>query len=266
VNIKSFFVTTLSQALDLGLATCEDVVKHVTPDVLSTYLPRPLWARLLTACLGAPKVDATLVVETIGVPNLCEHVPASIIWTCILEIGGRALGNAPLAQPRTVSVSTLASPLAVAPPPPEKPRMQTPAKGVSTPVGPSIPAPGQAMTDLFNELEEDDKPIPPPSPAGRARRPSQDRFRQSNTGIGRLAQQNTARKPTTPAPAAAAVVESGTQRQRRGQTEADQYDVATDVADWKNQKEAIAVDDDQLVDWSSSEETVTTGDDYNRKR
>jgi len=123
------------------------------------------------------------------------------------------------------------------------------------------------MTDLFNELEEEDKPIPPPSPAGRARRPSQDRFRQSNTGIGRLAQQNNARRPmaNAPAPAAAAVVETGTTRQRRGQTEADQYDVATDVAEWKK-NEPIAVDDDQLVDWSSSEETVTTGDDYNRKR
>jgi len=271
VNIKSFFVTTLSQALDLGLATCEDVTKHVTPDVLAQYLPRPLWARLLTAALGAPKVDATLVVETIGVPNLCEHVPASIMWACILEIGARALGNQPLSAPRTVSVATLASPLAVAPPPPEKPRAQTPARGTQ-PVGPSIPAPGQAMTDLFNELEEEDKVIPPPapstSPSGRARRPSQDRFRPSNTGIGRLAQQGS-RRPMANAPApAAAIVDPAAQRPRRGQTEADQ-DVAQDVSDWKagaGAKDAIAVEDDQLVDWSSSEETVTSGDDYNRKR
>lgn len=272
MNIKSFFVTTLSQALDLGLATCEDVTKYVTPDVLAQYLPRPLWARLLTACLGAPKVDATLVVETIGVPNLCEHVPAAIIWACILDVGGRALGNQPLSAPRAVSVSTLASPLAVAPPPPEKPRAQTPARGTQ-PVGPSIPAPGQpasaqVMTDLFNELEEEDKVIPPPSPSGRARRPSQDRFRPSNTGIGRLANQSTRRPAGNAPPPAAPVVDAGTQRSRRGQTEADQ-DVAQDISDWKagaGGKDAIAVEDDQLVDWSSSEETVTSGDDYNRKR
>jgi hypothetical protein len=42
---------------------------------------------------------------------------------------------------------------------------------------------------------------------------------------------------------------------RRGSTEAD-YDVETEVGkdDWKN---TLAVEDEQLVDWSASEETVT---------
>ena len=93
VNLKSFFVATLSSALDLGIAVPEEVIRHVTPDVLAAHLPRPLWARLLTACVGAPRVDAQLVVETIGVPNLCEHVPAQIIWDCIQELAQR--GNAP---------------------------------------------------------------------------------------------------------------------------------------------------------------------------
>src|SRR3954454_23122452 len=94
--MKAFFVATLSSALDLGIAVPDDVLRHVTPDVLAHHLPRPLWARLLTACVGAPRVDAQLVVETIGVPNLCEHIPAPIIWGCIVEIGGRSLGGVPL--------------------------------------------------------------------------------------------------------------------------------------------------------------------------
>ena len=93
MNIKAFFVDALDSALDLGIGTPDDVLRHVTPDVLATHLPRPLWARLLTACLGAPRVDAQLVVETIGIPNLCEHVPTSIIWACIAEIGARSLGK-----------------------------------------------------------------------------------------------------------------------------------------------------------------------------
>src|SRR5687767_14503109 len=96
VNAKGFFVAALSSALDLGIATPEDVLRHVTPDVLSLHLPRPLWARLLTAALGAPKVDAQLVVETIGVPNLCEHVPSPIIWACISEIAARSLSGVPV--------------------------------------------------------------------------------------------------------------------------------------------------------------------------
>src|SRR4029079_2990692 len=99
VNLKAFFVTTLSSALDLGIAIPEDVLRHVTPDVLAANLPRPLWARLLTACLGAPRVDAQLVVETIGVPNLCEHIPAQIIWGCIQEVAVRSLSGVVIATP-----------------------------------------------------------------------------------------------------------------------------------------------------------------------
>src|SRR5438105_4696593 len=93
VNVKAFFVASLSSALDLGVATPEDIVRHVTPEILANHLPRPLWARLLTACLGASRVDAQLVVETIGVPNLCEHVPLHVLWACVAEIAGRALGG-----------------------------------------------------------------------------------------------------------------------------------------------------------------------------
>ena len=54
VNLKAFFVAALSSALDLGIAVPDDVIRHVTPEILASYLPKPLWARLLTACLGAP--------------------------------------------------------------------------------------------------------------------------------------------------------------------------------------------------------------------
>src|SRR4051794_10284659 len=99
MNLKAFFVATLQSALDLGVAVPDDVIRHVTPDVLAANLPRPLWARLLTACVGAPHVDAQLVVETIGVPNLCEHVPAQIIWSCIVELAARSLGGGAIAIP-----------------------------------------------------------------------------------------------------------------------------------------------------------------------
>jgi hypothetical protein len=283
VNIKQFFVTALSQALDLGIATCDDVVRHVTPDVLAHHLPRPLWSRLLTACLGAPRVDAQLVVETVGVPNLCEHIPQTIIWGCLLEIGARALGNAPLAQRRERGIESGALlPLAVAPPPPEMTAAPTPASQPA-PAGPSIPAP--QLNNLFAELEAEERPTPTPSPSpsGRSRTPTGQRFRQSNTGIGRLAQTNARRPmasatptPTTPTPAAQ-IVEAGTEKSRtggtslpsivrRGQTETTEYDVETEI-DWKN-REPIAVDDEQLVDWSAAEETQTTNstDDYSRKR
>ena len=271
VNLKAFFVTTLSSALDLGIAIPEDVLRHVTPDVLAANLPRPLWARLLTACLGAPRVDAQLVVETIGVPNLCEHIPAHIIWGCIQELAVRSLSGVvmaaaePLVQRAPVAASAPISrpiPLATPPPPPAaEPKVAaTPPMGV---MGPSIPAPGAAPVEQ-----------PDLDPVGRPRVPPGQRFRQSSSGIGRLAGNTaSARRPQAqaapPAPPPAAEPErdrSGTiPRVKRGQTDGD-FDLETFVGgkdDWKN---ALAVEDEQLVDWSAADETVTTGEELGRKR
>jgi len=93
VNLKAFFVDAFAAALETGVATTDDILRHATPDVLSIHLPRPLWARLIAACLGAPRVDSRLVVETIGLPNLAEHIPAQLMWAVIAEVGARALGQ-----------------------------------------------------------------------------------------------------------------------------------------------------------------------------
>jgi hypothetical protein len=258
VNLKAFFVATLGSALDLGIAVPDDVIRHVTADVLSIHLPRPLWARLLTACVGAPRVDAQLVVETIGVANLCEHVPAPIIWACIAELGARSLGGGvplPVAAPPRADAAVAATasrpvPLATPPPPPAaEPKAPEPRPAS---VGPSIPAPGS----------EPDEP-------GRRAPPGQ-RFRPSNSGIGRLATNSGARRPQaaasppTPPPQPAVAADAPPARVKRGQTESD-YDLETFVGgkdDWKN---ALAVEDEQLVDWSASDETQTTNDDRTKR-
>jgi hypothetical protein len=269
VNIKGFFVTALSSALELGLATSEDVLHHVTPDVLATHLPRPLWARLITACVGASRVDATLVVETIGVPNLCEHVPLTILWTCISEIGTRALSGT--ASPRVV--------VSLSPPPP--PTASSPALAPPPPatVGPNIPAPatgpgGEPHAALVAELEADDR-ANPGAPIRARPSPTRPPFRQTTTGIGRLAnkrpQANAPETPATPpaVPPAASGLDTMTERgpaaaarpPRRGQTEADSFEIETNVS----REPIVPVDDEQLVDWSASEETAI-GPDFDRKR
>ena len=243
MNLKAFFVTALSQALELSIATPDDVLRHVTPDVLATHLPRPLWARLLTACLGAARVDAQLVVDTIGVPNLCECVPDLVIWACISEIGRRAIGVDPIAKP----------PLSIGTPPREAHRAP-----ITTPppiVGPSIPPPTQSLADVVAALEADEHASSSPQ---RTRTPTQPRIRQSNTGIGRLAN---ARRPQA---SASPAVEAVRPEVRRPATESD-YDMETVVKeDWK----LAEIEDDELHDWPP-EETVTQAardNDIGRKR
>jgi len=52
---------------------------------------------------------------------------------------------------------------------------------------------------------------------------------------------------------------------RRGAPTNSDFDLDTDVG--TNEKaDALPVDDDQLVDWSASEETVTSGHELDRKR
>ena len=277
VNAKNFFIDALTSALDLGLATSFDVIRHVTPDVLAESLPRPLWARLLTACLGAPKVDAQLIVETVGVQNLCEHVPPPIVWGLIAEIGARSLGQAVPDRPIIANKSeptptagaagkteptpsatkrppamTPPKPLPVASPPPVETKTSvTPAP---PPPGPSIPAPGAPV-------EDEARSVPT-----RARTPTGQRFRQTSTNIGRLAanqrrpqasaaapEPNDARatQPTPTLPAA---------RGSRPPTEIDvdiETEIANGSADWQS---AISIDD-ELVDWGNSEETQTSADD-----
>ena len=256
MNVKAFFVATLQSALELGIAVPDDVLRHVTPDVLSNHLPRPLWARLLTACVGAPRVDAQLVVETIGLPNLCEHIPAPIIWACIEELAMRALGGVVIAAPVAASSRPTAAatvpqsrPIPLAPPPPLDPTRVTPSAPMAA-VVPSIPLPGTT----------------PSEPDERARLAPSQRFRQSSTGIGRLAANN-ARRPqahAAPAPPPEPMIDRSAPlpRVKRGQTESD-VEVETFIGskdDWKN------VEDEQLVDWSAADETVTSGDEYGRKR
>lgn len=253
MNVKAFFVDALSSALDLGIAQPDDVLRHVTPDVLAQHLPRPLWARLLTACLGAPRVDAQLVIETIGLPNLAEHIPAQLIWGVIAEVGTRSLGRtyeapAPRASAATPppSPKPAAQPLTAPPPPEVVTSAPRPTPQPMPAVGPDIPAPASAaLADLINELETAE---PPPV---RSRTPTAQRFRQSNTGIGRLG--SAQRRPQVAATPAVG------RPARRGGTEVSDESVSNE----------IAVDDSQLVDWSSSEQTQATDEDFsdlNRKR
>ncbi len=263
MKLKGFFVATLSSALELGIAKPEDLLRHATPDVLAAHLPRPLWARLLTACVGAPRVDALLVVETIGVANLCEHVPANLMWACIADIGLRALGRPAADEPILLHPKSTPPPAPparnrplTAPPPDVIARDAPPAPAAT--LGPSIPG-LQSLADVVAELEADERgAIATPPTRDRVRTPTQQRFRQSNTGIGRLANSHTVRRPQ-----AQAIVPLEQPRVRRGETEAETVEAieaSTEVGARDDWRTALAVEDEQLVDWKAGEETLPSDD------
>lgn len=251
MNIKAFFVDALGGALELGIGTPEDVLRHITPDILANHLPRPLWARLLTAMLGAPRVDARLIVETIGVPNLCEHVPTHIVWGCIAEIGARSIGK----ETEVVAPSSTPSARVIPPPPSERASSSssssssviTSAAPVS--IGPSIPAPtptpaaDQPLADVITELEQDEqRNLRPRTATG-------SRFRQSHTQSGRTPLGGSRR------PQAVATPASPIRTPRRTGTDVVEPEPETRVeSDWRGAE--IPVDDSQLVDWQADGTTA----------
>jgi hypothetical protein len=192
------------------------------------------------------------VIDTIGVPNLCAHAPAPLVWACIAELAARSLGKVDkveetrAAAPATpAAASTRSSPLVA--PPPEAAQPPTPPPPAPAVRGPNIPTP-VAMADL-DELEPDGRATPRP------RAPTAQRFRPSNTSTGRLGTRDSRRPqvqatpPRDPQPPA-----RDTRRTLTEATEAEtEVSFSNDSSsDWR---ESLAVEDSQLVDWQAADET-----------
>lgn len=246
--MKRFFVDALSSALSLGIASPDDLLRHVTTEVLSHHLPRPLWARLLTASLGAGRVDASTVVDTVGIPNLCEHMPSDLMWICLADIGSRALGRGAVAPMDHVPVRRSASSAAIA--------MSAAAASNASVAIPGMTA-GEAAApdDLGNfaaslsDALGDALDLPEEGGKAVVERPAAARP-VVRAGISSRAGASS-RKPQTVAPMTVRVPPT---TPRRGETQMEvPSDYASDVeAKADLDDSAVSIDDEQLVDWQPS--------------
>ena len=84
-NRRKWVAVLIQEAFRLRVIEAEDLLRHVTPSVLATDLPPNLVATLLENGLKTQTFTAEGVVETLGVDRLAEHVPLSLLWTCIEE-------------------------------------------------------------------------------------------------------------------------------------------------------------------------------------
>lgn len=254
MSLTLFFVDAFTSALDRGIAVPADLIRHATPEVLSVHLPRQLWARLLTACLGAPRVDAGVIVDTIGIPNLCEHLPKPLLWTCLAELAATALGapREPAMAPTAVASSApTPTPAPVAPraasadtllPPP--PSARRPGSSADEPRTAPAAAPAEPAA-LFD--------------SGPARAPTRQPARPLGTSRSAVAAGASTRRPqvaaTPPTPPPGATPAAAVPSPPRSLARDLDFEVETDIhMDWKD-KEPIPVTD-EMVDWPAAEETV----------
>jgi hypothetical protein len=257
---RSFLEKVLACGLDEGTVEPADVVRHVEPMVLAQHLPKDLRAKLLAASLGAGKMDADLIVTTVGTLSLCEHVPVHLLWAVLADCGQRAVSGNVDEAARTVKTE----PKVDKKPEPEKKPEPAKSSGVPTatmtgkpittqPIGcvKREPAPAVAKAEpakvdtTKTDIKQIDDPQPKPNVKAKAEPPKPE-----------------PKKDSKPAPL------SDRDRTRTAPiVPKSEFEVDTNVGDeWANDdivdivEEADAVgavvDDLPPTDWKADEETV----------
>jgi hypothetical protein len=92
---RRFLYEILGMGLELETVSPDDVLRHITPEVLAHHLPVALKAKLLHASLNAERMTPALVVESIGVEGLVEHSPMPALWAVVRSAVERQLGSLP---------------------------------------------------------------------------------------------------------------------------------------------------------------------------
>ncbi len=111
IPARRFLREVVSRGLELAVITPEDVLGHVTPDVLAHHMPIALKAKLLQASLSAERMTPDLVVQVVGIEALAEHAPMPILWACVRACAARQLqGQADASPGASVSVAASATP------------------------------------------------------------------------------------------------------------------------------------------------------------
>ncbi|MBP9085444.1 MAG: hypothetical protein KBG15_04960, partial [Kofleriaceae bacterium] len=257
MSAKRFLADALSSALGVGLATPDDVMAHITPEQLAAHLPRPLWARLLIASLGAPRLDSAVVLDTVGVATICEHMPSDLVFACLTGIAHRALGKHLVAPAPAPSLGHAGSRVAIPPAPSHE--HSEPAVAATA----ASATPGQDdISNLAASLSDaiDDALLPSAAPVTTDSR-GRSAPRVTARPIISTRPGASTRKPQSAAPAA--IVSTGRVPQpfppavRRSETELENFAdfasaAATGVLD-EPLKTTIEsednVDEEQLVDW-----------------
>lgn len=92
---RRFLYEIIGMGLELETVSPDDVLRHITPEVLAHHLPVALKAKLLHASLNAERMTPALVVESIGVEGLVEHSPMPALWAVVRSAVERQLGSLP---------------------------------------------------------------------------------------------------------------------------------------------------------------------------
>src|SRR5688572_21450967 len=80
----------VSKGLELGILRPQQVLEHLTPEVLSTHLPPGVMSNILSSALGAGKLTPEGIIGSAPPDILANYIPSRILWACISSAAEQA--------------------------------------------------------------------------------------------------------------------------------------------------------------------------------
>lgn len=107
---RTFLKEVIAAGLEHGTMTPDDLLVHLGAEVLADNLPKAQHAKLLSASLSSRSMSPQLIVDTLGVSTLCEHLPVHLLWACVADAAERTLsGGAPATDSKSAGKSAAPS-------------------------------------------------------------------------------------------------------------------------------------------------------------
>ncbi len=268
MNAKQRFLEqVLASGQRLNIISAADVMRHVTPEVLAEHLPAELGAAVLTASLAASAMTPELVVDTVGITALAEHVPVHILWECVAEAGASG-GEAVVAKQRAATAPVTAIPKTIPSKGKTAPKASKPAakSAPATAKSAAKPVPAAAAPPVKDSSDEPAELPAPPVPGGMKKSSTSKAKAKAKPKTKPKAKPNVRAKAEAAAPPA----------KIPGRSE---FDIDTDIGEvWESdvvveEFEIVEEEADELGagaldvgDWSADDETKAGGPPIGRKR
>jgi hypothetical protein len=87
---EQWLAVVLAAALDNDIMTPEDVLHHVSPEILAAHLPPDVMSNVLASSLKAGVMTAEVILQTAGPDVLSRYIPPNILWSSIQAASRRA--------------------------------------------------------------------------------------------------------------------------------------------------------------------------------
>ncbi|MBL4634825.1 MAG: hypothetical protein JKY56_13210 [Kofleriaceae bacterium] len=91
---QQWFSSMIQAGLEHEIFEPEQVLNHVTPEVMAHNLPPEIMSQVLQISLAAGEMTPEKIMEALNPEVLAEHIPHEVLWECIAAAADReALRN-----------------------------------------------------------------------------------------------------------------------------------------------------------------------------